>query len=72
MPSSGGSRFTHGQLKTLIFDQPSNMGKIQSIQLSWKYVYNPLEPSTFCGSRCNSDLYVRIIEITEMNYYAET
>ena len=49
-----------------------DVGRIQRVALEWNYDASVLSPSTICVPLlCNTHLYVKDIEISEMSNYPE-
>ncbi|XP_046630612.1 pancreatic lipase-related protein 2-like [Daphnia pulicaria] len=62
-------QFVHGADTFLLFIDPFNVGNIQRVELYWKYdgtIFNT------CGLFCNDHIYVRSVEISELNNYPES
>ncbi|KZS07195.1 putative Triacylglycerol lipase [Daphnia magna] len=65
-------KFVHGADTYLMFIDPFNVGNIQRVELFWKYDGSVLDPGTVCGLFCNDHIYVRSVEISELNNYPES
>ena len=65
-------KFVHGADTFLLFIDPFNVGNIQRVELYWKYDGSVIHPGTTCGLFCNDHIYVRSVEISELNNYPET
>ncbi|XP_046463356.1 pancreatic lipase-related protein 2-like isoform X1 [Daphnia pulex] len=62
-------QFVHGADTFLMFIDSFNVGNIQRVELYWKYdgtIFNT------CGLFCNDHIYVRSVEISELNNYPES
>ena len=53
----------------MLFMNDVNVGKIQRVELHWKYDTGILHP---CGLFCNDHLYVTSIEVSELSNYPES
>jgi len=68
----GAIRLTHGENYFFLDVSGENVGRIQRVELEWRYDTSILSPSTICiPLLCNSHLYVSSIEISEMSNYPE-
>ena len=64
------SNFEHGSDHQFLLTVPSNIGLVQRVNLSWKYVATHLlDVSCFWGV-CNQRLYVNSVTISSMNSYS--
>jgi len=65
----GGSvDLSHGEHYQTLVIEGSDVGKIQRIELNWKFNSGIFHP---CGLFCNSNLYVSSVEVSELSNYPE-
>lgn len=68
----GAIRLIHGTEYFFLDVSGDDVGRIQRVALEWNYDASVLSPSTICVPLlCNTHLYVKDIEISEMSNYPE-
>ena len=66
------TRITHGQtLRFLVVDKV-NVGQVQTVVVSWNYQSSLLDPTSFCGSSCNRNLYVNSVQVAGLTNYPQS
>lgn len=61
-------RFDHGKNFTFLVQSHMKLGEIQKVSLDWTYSYNYYDLMSACWAfLCNSKLFVKKIEIVDMD-----
>jgi hypothetical protein len=66
------TRFTHGQSSRFLIVDKVNVGQVQNVVVSWNYQSILLDPTSFCGLTCNTNLYVNNVEVASLTSYPQS
>ena len=73
-PNSPLTYLKHGGDNTFLFAVPTNVGRVEKVNLRWKYAMTDLldwlDGTCYLGL-CNQRLYVNSVTISELNNYPE-